>query len=84
MILQDFYSKQSYPAAEQENRPEVVYRPWMKIEVGVKACIIPLSPHLLSASGWPIWTSKVVAYDKTTGAFETNHVRYVLDYSYEH
>jgi len=69
------------PAAEQEGRPLVRYEPiGHAIVVGYRAWVIPLDHYAndrVSNTG-PAFTGTVVAYDETTGAFETRRTRYVL------
>lgn len=74
------------PAAEQDERPEVKYKPVMPITVGFRAGIVPVDHYSWSlvTNGELAWTGTVLAYDATTGAFETKRTRYVLDMGYEH
>ena len=66
--------------ASSDDRPEVVYRPLAPIEVGYRASVVVLDVDFGGSGA----TGVVIAFDKTTGAFETKRTRYVLDTSYEH
>lgn len=81
-----FSATQVAVTPEQDERPEVNYKPVIAITVGLRACIIPVN-HYSSAwvtNGNLAWTGTVLAHDATTGAFETARTRYVLDKGYEH
>jgi len=69
------------PAADQDERPEVIYRPLEEIVVGLRALIVPVNHYntLLVDNGYPATTGIVIAYDEKTGYFETMRTRYVLD-----
>lgn len=62
---------------EQDNRPEVAYKPFSHINLGQQAAVYDSQREL-------VITDVVIAYDMTTESFETRRVRYVLDKSYEH
>lgn len=71
------------PAADQDDRPTVVYKltGMMDVEVGHRASIVLVNHFnkMLADYAEPVWTSTVLAHDKFTGDFETRHTRYVLD-----
>ena len=74
------------PGVAQDERPEVFYKPLSVVEVGCKAFIVPTNRFsaLWLTTDSPVWTSKVIAYNAYTGAFETRNIRYVLDCNYTH
>lgn len=73
-------------AAEQDERPEVSYKPLTPVKVGAQAFIVPVNHYsaFWVTNGQPAWTGTVLAHDVETGAFETKRTRYVLDMGYEH
>lgn len=73
-------------SCEKDDRPEVLYRPLGHIMIGFGAMVIPVNHYnreMVTNLGTAL-TDTVIAYDKSTGAFETKRTRYVLDKSYKH